>query len=308
MAAQGFFARRAVRIVLAIAIGGNLVGGLGAAYLLGGARELSVDQALDRFRRSRGDAPNASTPNPVPSGGSPTPAVRSSATSSAARSRPGASSPGAATSGTATLSRPLEEGVYVYATEGYEETDALSGQRHTYPSRTTMTISRSGTNCYTWRWQPLEERWDESDACRRSSGIVLNRFSMYHEFFRRGIREDFVCGSSAVVMPMDARAGRSWTFRCESDDTVIASDVRVVGIETLTIGGTRVRAVRVRYDTTMSGDNQGTHVQERWLAQESGLLLRMTTAVDARVETPVGDPARYTERYRLDLTSLEPSR
>ena len=309
MAAKRFFARRSVRIVLAVAIGGNLLGGVGAAYILGGASDLTVDKALERFRRSRQDASSVQSPHPVQPGDSASPSVTPTATKSAPAKRSGSSPTGtraAATPGT--LSRSLEEGVYVFATDGYEETDALSGQRHDYKSETTMTINQTASNCYTWRWQPMEERWDESEACRRSTGIVLDRFSMYHEFFRRGIREDFDCGSDAVVMPREPRAGRSWTFRCKSDDSLIESHVDVVGFETLTIGGTRVRAVHMRYDTNMTGDNQGHHVQERWLAQDTGLLLRMKTDVSARVETPVGDPARYEEHYRIDLTSLEPRR
>lgn len=308
MAAKRFSARRSVRVFLAVAIGGNLLGGVGAAYLLSGGSDLTVDQALERFRRSRQDASSVQSPHPVPPGDSPSPSVVPTATKSAPAKRSTSSPAASKASTTRTLSRTLEEGVYVFATEGYEETDALSGQRHEYGSETTMTINRTATNCYTWRWQPMDERWDESEACKRSTGIVLDRFSMYHQFFKRGIREDFECGSDAVVMPMEPRVGRSWTFRCESDDTVIESHVDVVGFEMLTIGGERVRAVRIRYDTDMTGDNQGHHLQERWLAQDTGLLLRMKTDVVARVETPIGDPARYEEHYRLDLTSLEPRR
>jgi hypothetical protein len=310
MAARRFTAR-AVRIGLTIAIGGNLVGAGGALYLLGDASDLTVDQALDRFRRSRTEASTLPTSgSTAPGGVSPSPSASpTAARSGAPASRPAASGPAApGSSAPGTLSRDLEEGVYVYATEGYEETDALSGARHDYPSRTTMTVSRTGSSCYVWRWQPLDERWDESEACRRSSGIVLQRFSMYHEFFRRGIREDLTCGADSVVMSSEPKVGRRWTFTCRSDDTTIESKVSVVGFETLEIGGRSVRAVRMRYDTKMTGDNSGTHVQERWLADESGLLLRMTTDVNARVETPVGGSANYVERYRIDLTSTTPSR
>lgn len=306
--ATGRFTPRAIRTGLAVAIAGNLLAAGGSLYLLGGASDLTVDRALENFRRGRSDAPTSpdagTTAAPTPTAPGTAASTTGPTAAPAARSTASAAAPGAAPE---TLSDDLEEGVYVYDTEGYEETDALSGARHDYPSRTTVTITRGGCG-YIWRWQPLDERWDESEACRRSSGIVLKRFSMYHEFFRRGIREDMACGPESVVMPIDPKAGKRWSFTCRSDDTTIESTVTVVGYETLEIGGASVRAVRMRYDTKMSGDNSGTHVQERWLADSNGLLLRMTTNVNARVETPVGGSANYVEQYRIDLTSTAPSR
>jgi hypothetical protein len=66
--------------------------------------------------------------------------------------------------------------------------------------------------------------------------------------------------------------------------------------------------VRIRYDVTMTGDNQGTQIQERWLRLTDGLLFRIVSDVDARVEIPFGGTAHYEEHYRLDLASVEPMR
>src|SRR5688572_23871693 len=165
-----FASRRWFRIGLGLAIAGNLLGAGGAMYLLGGSHELSVDEALQRFRERDATVPGGPTQTPGVS--TPRPSVSSKAKAGPAKKA--GSQPTAPDAGDSSL-EPLEEGVYVYATDGYEETDALSGQRHDYPAQTTMTVSKQGCG-YRWRWQPLKERWEESDGCRTSAGYVLERF------------------------------------------------------------------------------------------------------------------------------------
>jgi hypothetical protein len=81
----------------------------------------------------------------------------------------------------------------------------------------------------------------------------------------------------------------------------------VIGFETIEVGSKDVRTVHIRYETSMSGANNGTQVQDRWMTEDTGLLIRMITAVDAKVEVPFGGTANYKERCRIDLTSLSPS-
>ena len=59
---------------------------------------------------------------------------------------------------------PGDYGLYVYATTGYETTDALAGARHDYPAETYLTIQPGGCGTLV-RWQPLEQRYEEWDYC-----------------------------------------------------------------------------------------------------------------------------------------------
>jgi len=290
-----------VRIALVIAIAGNLFGAGGAMYMLGGGtHDLTVDQALQRFRESM--PTSTASPTTGGSAASLTPTPSPTATSGPAKgSKPSAKKP---TTAPASAREPAL-GVYVYATDGYEETDALSGQRHDYPAETTLTISRQGCGLR-FRWQPLKERWEESDGCRTSAGIVLSRFAIYHEFFKQGILEDFALDSNSVVMPENPVAGQSWRWKGHSDDSAIDTFTEVIGFETIAVGSRQVRAVHIRYETAMTGSNEGTQTQDRWLSEDSGLLIRMITAVDAKVAVPFGGTANYKERYRIDLTSTTP--
>lgn len=292
--------RRWVRFALGAAIAGNLLGAGGAMYMLGDATDLTVDEAIRRFR----EANVAATPTPTLST-SPVPTVSGSPTAapSAAKKKkpagPAATGPGVA------AAAELETGVYVYATEGYEETDALSGQRHDYPSETTITASEYGCG-YRFRWQPLQQRWDQSDTCRNDDGIVLERFAIYHEFFHRGATEDFALDANAVVLPNDPVAGDSWRWKGQSNDSAIDTLTTVVALETIDVGGRSVKTVHLRYETAMSGANEGTQIQDRWHALDTGLLIRLINKVDAKVEVPFGGTANYWERYRIDLKSLNP--
>ncbi len=294
-------ARRWVRIALAVAIAGNLIGAGGAIYLLGGPDELTVDEAVQRFRE------NASAPSsrPASPGGTP------SGTPTTGRSAKAGSRKTPSTSKTKTKATSLAFtepalGVYVYATDGYEETDALSGQRHDYPARTALTISRQGCGIR-YRWQPLKERWDESDGCQTPAGIELSRVAIHHEFFHRAATEDFALDPGSVVLPAKPAAGATWHWKGKSDDSAIDTLTKVIGFEKIAVGGEKVHVVHIRYETAMTGDNEGTQIQERWMDMETGLLIRMITSVDAKVEIPFGGTANYTERVRIDLTSMTPS-
>ena len=294
--------RRWVRLALGVAIAGNLLGAGGAMYFLGDATDLTVEEAIRRFRETSAEptSPASVAPTTAPTAtGSTTVAPRST-------KRRGAGPVATANATTPAAYSDLEPGVYVYATDGYEETDALSGQRHDYPSQTTITASRHECG-YRFRWQPLEERWDQSDTCRNAKGIVLERFAIYHEFFHRGATEDFALDDNAVVLPNDPVAGDDWRWQGTSNDSAIDTLTTVIGFETIDVGGRRVRTVHLRYETAMSGANAGTQIQDRWHTFDTGLLIRLINAVDAKVEVPFGGTANYKERYRIDLTSLSPA-
>jgi len=296
-----FFSRRSVRISLGISIGALLVMGLGSWYVLGaGSHPLTVSNALDRFRSSEGKTPGttvtSTSPSPSPSGSNaPHPGARST-------TNPGLG----ATVPRSPSRRPPPDGVYVYATQGGEQTDALSGQKHQYPSQTTITLTHAGCGSVA-RWQPLSERWDETEACQTTRGVTLRRYSMYHQFFHKGVREDFACGSDAVVMPWNQVAGDHWTFVCHSSGTTLDMAVRVVGFEMVDVGGRSIRAVHIRYDGRASGNDSGTETQDRWLTPDEGLFLRIVSSADIQTSTPFGR-AHYLESYRIDLTSTSPER
>lgn len=306
--------RRWVRRSLAIVVALLLIGGTSSAYLRRGPQEVTVDQALAQFRESSTEASQTGgeptpdgqqPPEGAPDAGAPaTTAAPSSAAPAGKAAAPGATAAPADASG-ATQTKP-QPGVYTYETKGYESTDAVGGARHDYPAETAMTVHM--TPCgWMARWQPLQERWEESDGCNEPAGFGLRRFTMYHEFFQRGVREDFTCPPGSTVNPVDSTPGRTWSFECKSEGSVMNMTARVIGYEYPAVDGRGVHVVHIRYEGRMSGANRGVQIQERWQERGSGLAVRITTSVDADVSSPFGF-VHYEEKYEINLKSMTPRR
>ena len=286
-----FLRRRSTRI-LGIALALALIAGIaGVLYLSRGPQTVTADQAVEAFRTAPEPKAEARTTS-QPTG--PKPVTAPVAGAPQQPQQPAAQPPNYG---------PLVEGVYVFATKGYEETDAFAGQRHTYPSETAMTIRKDGCG-WIARWEPLRERWEETEMCEKAEGTEMGRYTMYHEFFRRGVREDFACPGSFVQKP-SAKPGDAWTFECTSQQSKVAAKVTVVGFEDMNVGGQVVKTVHYHYDIKVSGANSGTLVQDRWLSNSPRVMTRLTQKADMQVASPFGKVG-YKEDYRIDLKSVEP--
>ena len=307
-------ARRWPRRVLAAAIALLLIGNGTALYLKQGPTELTVDDAVSRFRASASER-DAGTGAPTADG-----AAAPDATT-AADAGPGAAAPAATATGAggpASLgpagpapasagAKPVPaEGVYVYATSGYEETDALGGSRHDYPSQTTSTMRRAGCG-WVERWEPLAERWDESHLCNEPDGVAIRTFKTYHQFFQRSQQQDYECPPGSHVGRDQWQPGSRWTWSCTSSFGTISTDVVHLGTEQLSVGGAAVTVEHLRYDSKMTGANRGTQVQERWVHRGTNLSVRIKTDIDIESDSPFGTVG-YQEHYTITLTSLTPRR
>ena len=67
---------------------------------------------------------------------------------------------------------PISPGVYVYATNGYEKTDALTGVTHRYPSRSTITVAAAECGM-SLTWRVLQGRSTEWTFCVTDEGWDL---------------------------------------------------------------------------------------------------------------------------------------
>jgi hypothetical protein len=269
---------------------------VGTFYLRGSSTPVTPDTAVERFRTT-----TLSTDEPAELSGSITnvddteaPKQTRAITADApieATPAPNAGRP-----------RP-PEGVYVYATKGGDEVDVLGGQRHTYPSETTVTITHDDA-CLIERWDVLEERWDERETCRTRKGDALTRFTSFHEFFRHADERTYTC--DYLAYPLGANPGDVWRGRCVSGESVVHQTGRAIGFETLVVDGTRVKALHVRVDVKLTGEQEGTGVRDVWGDRESGLsILEKATTTSWSVQ-PVFGRTRYHEAVEIRLKSLRP--
>jgi hypothetical protein len=192
-------------------------------------------------------------------------------------------------------------GVYRYATRGSESVQTpVGGATHHYDGVSTITLS-SGPCGELERWQVLEGRWTEVEACGDTYWVTE-----FHEFFGVGQKDSLRCrggtGSESLVLEPGARFSSS----CDADGFSISSAWRVVDFEPVAVGGDAFDAVHLESRSTFEGDNSGTARREEWRRRSDGLLLRLSSESDA--DSSAGGGSHYTEQYSLRLLAVTPRR
>ncbi|MDH4102377.1 MAG: hypothetical protein OEV29_03190 [Thermoleophilia bacterium] len=198
---------------------------------------------------------------------------------------------------------PIPEGVYVYATDGYEKTDALTGVRHRYPSRSTITITAADCGV-SLLWRVLDGRSTEWIYCTTSDGWELASQDEQHTFFGRTESTTYVCANTPI---RPGRALLRWPVACSTDAAEETGYGRVVAQERIAVGGTSVATVHVLKTTSFTGEIRGTSEHDIWFDSKSGIPVKMNMVSRTTNDSPVGD-VHYEEDVTLRLASLRPRR
>jgi hypothetical protein len=195
---------------------------------------------------------------------------------------------------------PGSPGVYAYATTGFEEVDAFGGGRHDYPPETFLTLRPEG--CGTGiRWHPLEERFEEDVVCADGSLDVINS---YHEWFGVPDFSAWECSDGARTLPRGDET--AWSFTCEKPgESEQVWEYRVVGEETIEVGGEPVETLHVVGTETITGRTVGGSENHQWVLVGTLLPVRRTSVGENTTESAIG-PVRYNEEFEITLVSLEP--
>jgi hypothetical protein len=200
---------------------------------------------------------------------------------------------------------PIPPGVYLYATDGSEQTDALRGITHTYPSTSTITVN--GAPCgVRLRWDVLEGRSTTWTACTASRGWAARSRDERHRFFGVTEKTTYTC-TDTPFRPAGDRPGAAFTVSCSTGEARETGPGRVVGRETVDVGDTPVPAVHIRTTTSFAGATTGSATYDFWLARDTGLPVRITMVSRTTNGSLIGD-VHYDERVSLRLTSLGPRR
>jgi hypothetical protein len=199
---------------------------------------------------------------------------------------------------------PIPEGVYVYETDGFEQTDALLGEKHVYPEETTITVRAADCGA-SLVWRPVKGRSTEWVFCTAPQGWELASQDERHTFFGRTESTTYVCEDTLVRPPETASAPSKYSCSTGSADEV--GTVALVGLEEIQVGGTNVTAEHVRRKTTLSGETRGATTHDTWFDSASGVPVKMVMVSRTTNDSPIGE-VNYDERVSLLLTSLEPRR
>jgi hypothetical protein len=184
--------------------------------------------------------------------------------------------------------------VLVYETAGFEETDALFGERHEYPARTTISITSSGA-CNLLRWDALRERSTTWEICRAGDGWALSGYVEVHRFFGQTERTSYRCEPGSAWVPAAPVAGAALERRCSSADTTeLSRSGRVTDVSD--------EAVDIDLELELAGRTRGSGRFAASLRRSDGVPLQLSLVNDNRSSSPIGDVG-YREEARLELTS-----
>jgi hypothetical protein len=200
---------------------------------------------------------------------------------------------------------PVPAGVYVYATDGFEKTDALTGVTHRYPPRSTITVTKDPCGVR-MRWDVLKGRSTTWTFCIGASGWSVASQDERHTFFGNTERTTYVC-SNAPLRPAGDAPGTTLPIACATSSAEERGTERVVGRVAVPVGTKAVEAVHLRKTSSFTGEIRGSSKYDFWLDRKSGVPVSITMVSRTTNDSPVGD-VHYDEVVTLRLISLTPRR
>jgi hypothetical protein len=201
-------------------------------------------------------------------------------------------------------SSPIPEGVYVYDTDGFEKTSALTGKTHRYPKRSTITVTTTGCGARLL-WQVLDGRSTEWVYCVTDDGWDVASQDERHTFFGTTERTTYTC-ESTPIRPTASPHSR-WHVHCATDSAEEFGVGRLLGTERMRVAGNPVVAEHVSKKTTFSGEIRGFAKHDLWFDSKTGVPVKVVMVSRTTNDSPVGE-VTYDEDVTLVLTSLEPRR
>ena len=197
-------------------------------------------------------------------------------------------------------------GVYRYATRGRESVESpVLDTTHDYDGVSTIILS-AGRCGEVERWQVLDGRWTEGESCPGPGGDRFIAGTEFHEFFGVEQEDSFRCSGFSMSGPPVERPGARFSSRCESEDSSVLNDSRVVGFETVAVAGEPFPAIHTESRSRLEGASTGTARRQDWRRRSDGLLLRRVVSGEA--DTSLGSGTHYSERYTIELLNPQPRR
>lgn len=206
-------------------------------------------------------------------------------------------------------------GVYMYTGTG---TDRLSVPSLSQPDgpNVPVTVTLSGSDCWTMRLDYSTHHWQSWDYCLSGDDLIE---TSGHVWMRWQVgplditnQTSLTCTPPLLVVPAHLTAGRTWPVACSGTSTAVkgvmtsSGTARYAGDETLPVGGRNVLTHHLVQTRTDTGSQRGTERFETWVADDTGLPVRIAQDIEVRTSTPFGD-STYTQTTVLTLSDLRPS-
>ena len=164
-------------------------------------------------------------------------------------------------------------GVYLYATKGSESVDALGGAKHIYPAKTSITAIEVPCGIQL-RWAALEDRSTTWTFCSTAAGIEFRSSDERHAFFGQSDHTTYLC-SGRLLLPKNPVVGSTKSFTCRSRRNTEVGKARVLGLGTIEVGVSRVRAIHVSTNQSILVRYIGSETIYWWLDSATAIPLRI---------------------------------
>lgn len=193
---------------------------------------------------------------------------------------------------------PPEEGVYSWATDGYEE---VSGARRRFPEETQRILTLNGDGHWTQHHYFSEEReiWTYFHWGERGAEITKQRNKVKFGPITNDSTLDF--SPPMLVGPRALKVGSQWGDEWDSGATYGNYSSEIFEHTTLDIGGERVEVWGIAYEIVLHGEQEGKVIAKVWLAPDYSLTVQ--EYYDQNVES---GGARYHGEWTVKLKSLHP--
>lgn len=195
--------------------------------------------------------------------------------------------------------RPPQEGVYSWATEGYEQ---VSGARRQFPEETQRIITLEDDGSWTQHHYFSEERQIWTVFEHGSSGVDITQQRNEVTFGPVTKRSQIDFSPPMLAAPDELRVGYEWAGEW-SGDTYGDYSSRVFEHTTMDIGGETVEVWGVAYVINLRGEQKGQVNAKVWFSPKYRLTVK-----EHYVQDVESGGSQYHAEWMQTLKSLDPKR
>jgi len=237
------------------------------------------------------------------------------------RSHPGAKAIGSAVNGFRRSGSSAADSPYAVPAAGVYALRGQGNEKISFPPNSQqdgavmpVTVTHLVSGCWRWRVDFNVAHWEDWVFCPSASGLLQpsNRIYQAWDFGAMSVTNlaTITCPATTLVLPTNPEPGTVLSWSCPESNTssgpgVSSTTARIVGPETVSIGGVAVPTVEVQQTATVSGTQTGSAISNWWFATSTGLPVRLDRHIVVHSPSPIGT-VTYTEDGSGQLTSLTP--
>ena len=198
------------------------------------------------------------------------------------------------------------EGVYPYATTGYEQI-SLGGSRHDYPSESFATVRRSDGCRWNFEHRVVEEHVETAYYCGLPNVLQFLGELDQESFYGQSQSVTITCDPPEIPVQTSDQPGAKRTYTCSLSNGSQANEaVTYLGRDAVVVDGAPIQAFHFVVEGRETGSVTGTSRFEAWVHPLTALPLREVVHVQSRSQA-FGTNVDYQEDASFTLERLAPS-